>query len=329
MTTYDERARQLSRGLGWFSLGTGVAQLLAPRAVARLSGVDDSAQARMMMPMVGLRELASAGGLLSGQRPARWMWTRVGGDAMDLMSLGVAWRNRTGPWRRAGQRHRAGQQHRPGQRRRRTASTTAVIACVTAIDVYAALRAARAERSPEAQIGPREPLHLNASVTVRKPRTEVFLFWHLFDNLPTFMSHLESVQMTGDGRSHWKAKSPIGKPVEWDAEIVVEVPDELITWRSLEGSNVPNSGTVRFSDAPGGRGTEVRVEIEFDIPGGKAGAAIARLFGEHPEQQVRDDLRRFKQVVETGAVVRSEGSPEGTYTRRQMRQRPAQPVGAQ
>jgi uncharacterized membrane protein len=170
-------------------------------------------------------------------------------------------------------------------------------------------------------------MRLKASATVRRPRSEVFQFWHLFDNLSDFMSHLESVKEMGGGRSHWVAKSPIGKPIEWDAEIVAEVPDELITWRSLKGADVTNSGSVRFADAPGGRGTEVAVLMEFEMPGGKLGAAVARLFGEHPDQQVRDDLRRFKQVLETGEIVRSEGGPEGTYVRRQVRQRPAQPVG--
>ncbi|MGS2641315.1 SRPBCC family protein [Streptosporangium sp. LJ11] len=169
------------------------------------------------------------------------------------------------------------------------------------------------------------PMSLRAAITINRPRPEVYRYWHDFENLPRFMTHLDSVETTGDGHSHWKARGPL-KPVEWDAEIVEDRSDELIAWRSLPGALVGNSGSVRFADAPGGRGTEVRVNLAYDPPGGRAGLAFARILGEHPEQQVRDDLRRFKQVLETGEVVRSEGSPEGTRALRQAMQRPAQPV---
>jgi len=173
----------------------------------------------------------------------------------------------------------------------------------------------------------RKPLHVRAAITVNKPVAQVYTFWRDLELLPLFMTHLESVRTTGTQTSHWVAKAPAGRTVEWDARIVDDRPDELIGWRSVEGGDVPNDGTVRFAPAPGGRGTEVRVELRYEVPGGKLGALVARLFGEEPEQQVRDDLRRFKQVLETGEVVRSEGSPEGTRTRRQLAQRPAQPVG--
>ncbi|MFF0308363.1 SRPBCC family protein [Streptosporangium sp. NPDC004379] len=199
--------------------------------------------------------------------------------------------------------------------------------------VYAAMRAGRrttATRGPEGREG-RELgdriRDLRAAVTINHPREEVYRYWRDFGHLPRFMTHLESVEVTGDGRSHWTARGPAGKSVQWDAEIVEDRPGELISWRSTGRATVPNSGTVRFADAPGGRGTEVRVSLSYDPPGGKAGLALARLLGEHPEQQVHDDLRRFKQVMETGEVVRSEGSPEGTRALRQAVQRPAQPVG--
>ncbi|WP_436757420.1 SRPBCC family protein [Streptosporangium sp. V21-05] len=186
---------------------------------------------------------------------------------------------------------------------------------------YTAVRLNR-RRSDHGHTG---PLGLRAAITINRPRQEVYLYWHDFENLPRFMTHLESVETTGDGHSHWKATGPL-KPVEWDAEIVEDRSGELIAWRSMPGALVGNSGSVRFADAPGGRGTEVRVNLMYDPPGGRAGMAFAKLLGEHPEQQVRDDLRRFKQVLETGEVVRSEGSPEGTRALRQAMQRPAQPV---
>jgi uncharacterized membrane protein len=114
--------------------------------------------------------------------------------------------------------------------------------------------------------------------------------------------------------------------IEWEAEISDQRINELIAWRSIGDASVTNWGEVEFRPAPGGRGTEIRVRLSYDPPAGKLGGTIAKLFGEAPDQQLRDDLRRFKQVLETGEVVRSEGSPEGTKIRRQLFQRPAQPV---
>ena len=129
----------------------------------------------------------------------------------------------------------------------------------------------------------------------------------------------------GEGRTRWTAQAPVKKSVTWEAELVEDVPGEVIAWRSLPGADIDNSGSVRFREAPAGRGTEVRVHIRYALPGGRAGALVARLAGEEPHQQVEDDLRRFKQVIETGAVVRSEGSPEGPSARRQLLQHPGSP----
>ena len=141
-----------------------------------------------------------------------------------------------------------------------------------------------------------------------KPRAEVYQFWRQLERLPSFMIHLVSVTTTGDRRSHWVASAPGGTQVEWDAEIVAERENELLSWHSLDGSEIENEGSVSFKDAPADRGTEVRVELSYDAPGGQAGAALAKWFGEEPTQQLADDLRRFKQVMETGEVVLSEGS---------------------
>jgi uncharacterized membrane protein len=158
-------------------------------------------------------------------------------------------------------------------------------------------------------------------ITINRSANEIYAFWRDFENLPRFMSHLESVQETEGQRSHWKAKAPAGMTVEWDAEIIDDTPGERISWRSLEGADVPNAGSVRFKPATGGRGTVVTVEIEYQPPGGALGAAIAKLFGEEPQQQVSDDLRIFKQVMETGEVVRSDATIHGPH----LAQRPAQP----
>jgi len=173
-----------------------------------------------------------------------------------------------------------------------------------------------------------EPLHMKAALTIRRDRAELYELWRDVESLPTFMAHLEEVTGTGGGRSHWKARGPLGMTVSWDAEITEDVAGERIAWRSLEGAKVENSGSVRFADAPADQGTEVHVELHYAIPGGTVGASIAKLFGEEPAIQVRDDLRRFKQIAETGEVVRSDGSPEGQLGRRQIKQRPATPLPA-
>ena len=149
---------------------------------------------------------------------------------------------------------------------------------------------------------------MRRSVTVGKSPDEVYRFWRDFSNLPRFMSHLESVVITGDQRSRWRATAPAGTTVEWDAEIVEDRPNELIAWRSLPGSEVDNAGSVEFRAAPGDRGTEIRVQLRYDPPGGKLGAAVAKLFGESPDQQIAGDLRRLKQVLEIGEVVHSDAS---------------------
>lgn len=163
-------------------------------------------------------------------------------------------------------------------------------------------------------------MNVKKTITVNGSPEELYSFWHNFENLPRFMRHLESVRVAGDGRSRWKAKAPAGMTVEWDARVTEDRPNELIAWRSLEGADVENSGVVRFTRATGGRGTVITVEIDYSPPGGKAGALVARLFGEEPEQQLQDDLRAFKQVIETGEVVLSEATVEGTH----IFQRPAQ-----
>ncbi|HET6674363.1 MAG TPA: SRPBCC family protein [Nitrospiraceae bacterium] len=149
------------------------------------------------------------------------------------------------------------------------------------------------------------------SITINRPVGELFAFWRDFRNLPTVMSHLETVEVVSEKRSHWKAKAPAGAFVEWDAEIVNEKKDALIAWQSCEGSSIANWGAVRFNPAPGNRGTEVTVELEYEPIGGATGVALAKLFGEEPSQQIEEDLRRFKQVMETGEFPTTAGQPRG------------------
>lgn len=159
--------------------------------------------------------------------------------------------------------------------------------------------------------GGRAGIRVDHAMTVNHPREEVYRFWRNFENLPSFMKHLEEVRVTGERTSHWKAQAPLGMEVEWDAEILNEKENEYISWRSLPGSRVENSGVVRFKDAPGGRGTEVHVLLLYNPPLGSAAAAFARMFGEEPEVQIREDLRRFKQVMEAGETANTYGQTSG------------------
>lgn len=148
-------------------------------------------------------------------------------------------------------------------------------------------------------------------VTVNAPVAEVYAFWRKFSRLPEFMDHLISVEETDKTHSTWTAKGPAGITVRWDAEVVTDTPNKVIAWRSLPNSDVDTAGSVHFADAPGGRGTEVRVSLKFAPPGGKLGSLVARLFGENPDQTVRADLHRFKSIMEVGEVARVEGQPHG------------------
>ncbi|HTK88473.1 MAG TPA: SRPBCC family protein [Nitrospiraceae bacterium] len=274
---------RLARGLGWFSIGLGLAEVAMPRAIAKLVGV--RSDHRMLIRTLGVREIASGIGILTQRKPAESVWSRVGGDAIDLLCLGAAFTSSTA---------KSG----------RVAAATAAVVGVTVLDVLCAQQLSRNGRSNGG-------VHHKKSITIHRPPEELYRYWHDLQNLPRFMKHLESVRVTGEGRSHWIAQAPGGMTVEWDAEITEDRPNELIAWRTLEGSDVDHSGSVRFKQAPGRRGTVMKVELHYNAPGGSLGTAIVTLFGEEPGQRIQDDMRRFKQVMETGEVMTTEGQPAG------------------
>lgn len=286
-------AERLTKGLGWLSIGLGVAQLLAPRAVSRAAGVNEHP---LLLRAVGVREIVSGAGILSQPRQDGWLWSRVAGDVMDLALLGVA----------------AKTVNRFDARRRRRIGTAAVVVTgITLFDLMSSMRKSRQAGmsiSPSAMPG---EVDIQKSITVNRTAEECYRFWRDFQNFPRFMRHLEEVRVTSDARSHWRSKAPAGASVEWDAEITVDHPGELLAWHSLEGADIDNAGTVRFEPAAGGRGTVVLVDLLYRPPGGKAGSLLAKLFGEEPEQQIEQDLRRFKQLIETGEIPTTTGQPSG------------------
>lgn len=179
-----------------------------------------------------------------------------------------------------------------------------------------AYHGAKSEKSLPEKVG--DAVGLNKSLIAERTVTiynkspeELYNYWHDFENLPHFMKHLQSVKVLDLRRSHWVATAPMGQTIEWDAEIVDDRPNELIAWASAEGAQVENAGFVRFKPAQGRQGTEVKVVLEYSVPGGAVTAAIAKLFGEEPEQQIGDELNRFKQLMETGEIPTTDGQPTG------------------
>lgn len=300
----DRMGRVLADALGWFSLGLGVAQIAAPDRLNRQIGVFEDGRNRSLMRGMGAREIAHGIGILRGSKRVA-LGSRVVGDAMDLTLLGGA----------------LGANRNKRSRRRKTEIALASVAGVTLLDLIASARTARSSAPPSEERIMRD----KASVTVKRPIDEVYLYWHDIGNFPHFMKHLQSASIPGPRRFRRKSQE-LGE-VEFEIEITDEAVNEFIEWRSTPDSAAEHTGSVRFGPAPGGRGTEVKVEIDYGPKGiDSTVSTVAKIVGEKIHHQLRDDLRRFKQVLETGEVVRSEGSPEGFSTGQLLKQRPAQPV---
>lgn len=154
-------------------------------------------------------------------------------------------------------------------------------------------------------------IRVEKHITVQRPAAELYSFWRKLENLPKVMSHLETVTELDERRSHWTAKAPAGLSVSWEAEITEDLPNQAIAWRALEGSDIENAGSVFFNELPYDRGTEIKVVLAYEPPLGKLGAAVARLMGEEPAAQLQDDLRRFKQLMETGEIATTRGQTSG------------------
>lgn len=295
--------------LGWFSVGLGLAEIFAPRSVARLIGIEDEDEYVGTLRSFGVREIAAGVGLLTRPKPTYWLWSRVGGDAIDLGFLARRMRD----------------EDENNNNARLLAATVAVLG-VTALDIMQGAKltseklpaAGHDEGSFQQSKGDDGTVRLAAHITIGASPSEVYEFWKDLGNLPKFMGHLDSVRVTGNGRSHWKAKAPAGLTVEWDAETIEDRPNEYIAWHSLESEPVDNLGSVTFIEAPQGRGTEVHLEMEYHPRGGMIGAKIANLFKKIPAQALSGDLRRLKQMIELGEVTLSDATAvEGMH--------PAQP----
>lgn len=157
-------------------------------------------------------------------------------------------------------------------------------------------------------------INLDASITIMRPRQEIYELWSDVTNLPLIMRHLLSVEEVGDGITHWIAEAPHGRKVEWDAELINAVPGEYLAWQSLPGSQIENAGSVHFTDA-GDKGTEVRINMRYRPGGQEIGFAVAKMLNPVTEAEVMDDLRRLKHVMETGIDITIEGQSSGSDER--------------
>jgi len=193
----------------------------------------------------------------------------------------------------------------------RARGALAAIGLITLLDAAAWWRLRRSERALGRSLrfaATESAVRLRGTVTIDRAASELFDEWRRLDRLPDFLRHVEAVEKLDERRSHWRASGPLGKKAEWDAEIIEERPGELLAWQSLPGGDVVTRGEIRFVPAPGGHGTEVHVELEYTPPGGGYRPVVAKFLGKVLHEQLSEDLRRFKQVMETGEVVRSDAS---------------------
>ena len=300
-----------ARSLGWLGVGLGVAGLAVPGHVARLIGFSDRRNTRRTLRLLGARELLTGLAIVSRRRPNRWLWSRVVGDAIDIgLLLGTSTLGRGGRIGRLG-------------RNRRTPLALGALGVVAAADIFTSCRTTLAARAAERENAttPGTPeweagtaagadlVPLRAAITINRPRAEVYAFWRRLENLPRFMTYLGSVRTLDERRSHWTATAGGKVIAEWDGEIVTDVPDLLIGWRSSTKSKaVTHAGRVRFMDAPGNRGTEVHLEMRVSLPGGALAQKAAKIFRKLPEKIAENDLHHLKQLLETGALTLSDAS---------------------
>ena len=316
VTAQPTAAARLGTSLGWFSLAAGAASLLMPGPVARAAGLLSNPRTLRAMRAMGLRELASGAGiLLRPQRPG-WLWMRVAGDAIDLALLGLSGRRRPVANSDAGSTALAGARY--ASSRQRLLFASAALAGVTVLDMLAAYEQGRLQRlglrygpSSRSELDATGALRIRKSIAINQRPEACYRFWRNVENFPRFMKHVDEVHALDGTRSHWTVRAPLGRHVEWTAELVSDVPSQQLGWRTLPGAEIDHAGVVRFVPASGERGTVVEIDLSYRAPLGKAGSRLAKLFGEEPSQQIEDDLRRFKQLIETGEIPTTIGQPAG------------------
>lgn len=283
-----QREARIANGLGWFSIGLGLAQTATPRTMAKFLGLPNGGRTEAVLRIYGIREVAAGVGILTQGNPAPWLWSRVGGDVLDLSSLGKAMAS-------------------DDTERGRVSAAVAAVVGITALDLYCAkcLSVASEENSSSGADTDVENKHIGSSVIIKRSPEEIYQFWRNFENLPLVSRQIESIHVTGPKSSHWKVRSPVGRALlEWDAELTEDRPNSFISWRSAS-STAPHSGSIRFERATGGRGTKVTAHIDF---GGGILTKLGKVLGKVPREQANITLHNLKQLLETGEVLHSDAS---------------------
>ncbi len=268
---------RVARALGWFSVSLGLAELLSGKDLDRYLGTGEH---EGTLRLFGLREIAAGAIILAQKQPsAASVWSRVGGDVMDLLFLGKAL-----------------EEQRSRTKRERLEVATATVVAVTALDVLCAWQLGR--NSP-----PDEPAtRVEVSITIGGSPEELYALWRDPRTLPQVMGHFATVTAGADDHAHWVVSGPVKTSLQWDSQIVQEEPGRLLRWYSVQGAKVPNGGSVQFSPATGGRGTVATLEIDFHPPGGSFGQGAAKVLGIVPKVLAVKALRRFKSLAEAGEI---------------------------
>ncbi len=272
---------RVARALGWFSVGLGLTELLSGKNLDRYLGTGGH---EGTLRLFGLREIAAGAIILAQKEPsAASVWSRVGGDVMDLIFLGKAL-----------------EEQRNGTKQERLGVATATVAAVTALDVFCAWKLGH-DSKPDEQTE-EDATSVGTSVTINGSPEELYQLWRDPQTLPQVMGHFATVTAEADDRAHWVVNGPVKTSLQWDSQIVQEEPGQSMRWYSLQGAKIPNGGSIKFAPATGGRGTVATLEIDFHPPGGSFGKGAAKVLGVVPQLLAVKALRRFKSLAEAGEI---------------------------
>ncbi len=275
---------RLARALGWFSVGLGLTELVSGEELDRYLGTGHH---EGTLRLFGLRELGAGAVILAQREPnAASVWSRVGGDVMDLLFLG-----------------RALEAQKNKAKLERLTFATATVAAITALDIYCAWQLGYTPRTGEAE----EDAHVGraeTNTTIDGTPEELYKLWRNPKTLPQVMGHFATVTAKSDDHALWTVHGPAGTTLEWESQIVQEEPDRFyLRWYSLRGAKIPNGGSIQFTPATGSRGTVATLKVDFNPPGGSFGKAAAKALGMVPQALALKALRRFKSLAETGQIA--------------------------
>jgi uncharacterized membrane protein len=281
------REERLARALGWFSVGLGLAELVAAGRLSRTLGLGDRPG---LVRAYGMREIANGAGLLAQRRRAPWLWARVGGDLLDMATLGAALRP-------------------SNKRRNQAAAATVTVAAITALDLYSARQLSKSNGATSGAEA--AAVEIERSITIGKPAPELDRLWRDPATVSRSMGGFAEVAAAGEGRMRWTMPGRKGQNLSWETQLIEDRPGELQRWRSLPDAPVSNEGQVRFRPAPGDWGTEVTLRVRLAPTEGTSGGAAMKFLRTAPKLLAGQALHRFKSLAETGEIPTLERQPAG------------------